>query len=1005
MSVSTLRIVQLNMGRASSVSDQLLEYCQRMDTDIALVQEPYTCRGRLTGFEVAPFRCFLSKATRRRGRAEFLDYGAAIIVFNPDLVVVARDAGTIENFVSVDLDCGTMGTTTLISGYFKYRTPTAVHVTALGHLYQSASADVLIALDANAFSTRWFSRRNDRRGEVLTTWLDTHGLSTANRRSPHTTFNGPRGRTNIDVTVCGGRTHERLKDWEVIPGITSSDHQAIVYGLEVQTRVFVHRPSRFNLQEKNYATFKLDFLARSMRRTESTDMEEMAQEVLEDITGAATAYAPRRQIKRRVRPPWWSPDLTKARKEVRAAARQISVHGDRAEFSAKRNAYTALLRKNKIRTWRSFCTLEGKQPWGKLYRWMRNGGRPPPAIVLMRHPDGTACRDIDESVDILLNELIPNDPQHQTDRRLMPETGDLIQITEAELRNMAWSIAPNRAPGNDGVTGKMIRVLWPHLASRMLEIVNKCLRAAQFPSSWKEAQVVPILKGQDRDVRLPKSYRPVSLLPVLGKIIEKAINLRLREQTVNNLTGRQFGFTQDRSTIDAILNMLTWSDLRPEAHVITVFLDITGAFDNLEWQALQRDLASLGVGPHLRALIADYLSGRTATMCIGGVAKTVRVTKGCPQGSILGPALWNVTMEALLRSAFPEFVTIQAYADDIAISVAANNRRTLIDRTQEALLPVLAWAAERGLKFSAQKSVAMMTKGSLTPGFTLAFGADRIATVEKAKYLGIWIDQERAYTHHVESLEGSTETLFSRLRGTLGAGWGIKRENLLILYRGVFLPKVAYGATVWAHSTASKQIIKKLGSIQRKPLLGITGAYNTTSTDALQVLAGVPPLDLEIRWIATRAEAKALPHRIRQETLDRAKGALLDEWQSRWAATKNGRWTFKIFPDVKERINLPIALCHEVTQFLSGHGNFRAKLAGFNLQPSPICACGTAEEDVEHVLFSCPLHNEHRAHLELAVHRAGYLWPCEPKILVASRRLYAATVIFAKTAAYWERPT
>ncbi|XP_060882105.1 zinc finger MYM-type protein 1-like [Metopolophium dirhodum] len=73
-------------------------------------------------------------------------------------------------------------------------------------------------------------------------------------------------------------------------------------------------------------------------------------------------------------------------------------------------------------------------------------------------------------------------------------------------------------------------------------------------------------------------------------------------------------------------------------------------------------------------------------------------------------------------------------------------------------------------------------------------------------------------------------------------------------------------------------------------------------------------------------------------------------------------------------------------QFLSGHGNFRAKLAGFNLQPSPICACGTGEEDVEHVLFSCPLHNEHRAHLELAVH----LWPCEPEIIVTSRRLYAA---------------
>lgn len=134
MSDSSLKCVQLNMGRASAVNDQLLDYCQKMAIDIALVQEPYTNRGILSGLEVAPFRCFLSKATRRRGRTEYLDHGAAIIVFNPELVVASREVNTMENFVSLDLDCGEDGVVTLINGYFKYRTPTAIHVTASGTL-------------------------------------------------------------------------------------------------------------------------------------------------------------------------------------------------------------------------------------------------------------------------------------------------------------------------------------------------------------------------------------------------------------------------------------------------------------------------------------------------------------------------------------------------------------------------------------------------------------------------------------------------------------------------------------------------------------------------------------------------------------------------------------------------------------------------------------------------------------------------------------------------------
>lgn len=101
--------------------------------------------------------------------------------------------------------------------------------------------------------------------------------------------------------------------------------------------------------------------------------------------------------------------------------------------------------------------------------------------------------------------------------------GDLGLVNEQELKKHAWALSPNRAPGIYSITAKMIRVLWPAIAPRLMKTVNECPRTAQFPNSWKAAQVIPILKGQDRDTALPKSYRPVSLLLIMGKITEKVI--------------------------------------------------------------------------------------------------------------------------------------------------------------------------------------------------------------------------------------------------------------------------------------------------------------------------------------------------------------------------------------------------------------------------------------------------------------------------------------------------
>lgn len=107
------------------------------------------------------------------------------------------------------------------------------------------------------------------------------------------------------------------------------------------------------------------------------------------------------------------------------------------------------------------------------------------------------------------------------------------------------------------------------------------------------------------------------------------------------MSNLQYGFVQGKSTTDAIKDLMSWHRRNLEKHQVAILLDISGAFDNLNWQILHYDLEKLGCSLSSREIIKSYLSNRTASIKFAGIKKTITLTKGCPQGSIFGPVLWN----------------------------------------------------------------------------------------------------------------------------------------------------------------------------------------------------------------------------------------------------------------------------------------------------------------------------------------------------------------------------
>lgn len=124
----------------------------------------------------------------------------------------------------------------------------------------------------------------------------------------------------------------------------------------------------------------------------------------------------------------------------------------------------------------------------------------------------------------------------------------------------------------------------------------------------------------------------------------------------------------------------------------------------------------------------------------------------------------------------------------------------------------------------------------------------------------------------------------------------------------------------------------------------------------------------------------------------------MDEWQSRYDNVDKGEWTKFMLPSVRLRCSLPLVLDHYTTQFLTGHGDFRAKLHKFNLSEDPICACDRKPETVKHMLIYCPRTRTARLNLIKTLRKKKVKWPPEAGAFLKSRKTYEALRTFATLA-------
>ena len=210
-----------------------------------------------------------------------------------------------------------------------------------------------------------------------------------------------------------------------------------------------------------------------------------------------------------------------------------------------------------------------------------------------------------------------------------------VEITGEKILHIIRSLDPKKAHGWDDLSINMIKLCDIEIVEPLYLIYTKCLEIGRFPSSWRKANVLPIHKKENR--QLKKNYRPISLLPICGKIFEKLMFDAIYEFLCENqlLTPNQSGFRPGDSTINQLLSIThkIYSAFEefPSRETRTVFLDISKAFDKVWHDGLLFKLKSYGISGCLFTAIKDFLNNRHQRVVLNGKSSIwSRITAGVP---------------------------------------------------------------------------------------------------------------------------------------------------------------------------------------------------------------------------------------------------------------------------------------------------------------------------------------------------------------------------------------
>ena len=413
----------------------------------------------------------------------------------------------------------------------------------------------------------------------------------------------------------------------------------------------------------------------------------------------------------------------------------------------------------------------------------------------------------------------PNLPQFSTYlTRILNHSFSFSMVSPNDISKIINNFKPKSSTGHDGLSMKLLKRISSIICDPLTLIINQSLNTGIFPEKLKIAKVLPIFKKDDEF--LLNNYRPISLLPALSKILEKVVFQQLYSffDSLNLFYSSQHGFKTLHSTETAALEFIdrTFKLLDSGKLPVTVYLDLSKAFDTLNHGILIGKLKYYGVTGTTLNWFKSYLHGRSQYVQINDVcSKTLPLQTGVPQGSILGPLLFIIYINDLMVAS-PKFEYI-LYADDSTLinslcvfrSDDTDNNGNTADCINQELKKVHDWLSANKLSLNVSKTKFMIfhfPQRKLNVQIDLQIANTPIEKVNTFDFLGLTVNENLNWNNHICKIS----TKLSKIIGILKRLHNVlPRRQLLLIYNTLFLPHINYCILAWGFSSDRIFLLQK----------------------------------------------------------------------------------------------------------------------------------------------------------------------------------------------------
>ncbi|KAL5598390.1 uncharacterized protein BROUX77_006224 [Berkeleyomyces rouxiae] len=317
-----------------------------------------------------------------------------------------------------------------------------------------------------------------------------------------------------------------------------------------------------------------------------------------------------------------------------------------------------------------------------------------------------------------------------------------------------------KAPGPDGMNAKIIQIAFEAHPAPFLSVYKALSRLGIHPTLWKQATGIVLAKDGKADYSVVKSYRIISLLNCLGKVLEKVFATRLGYlancHDSSLLDDTQLGGRKQRSAMDAALVYVSHLQKVKEMKLVpsTLFLDVKGAFDHVSKPCLMRSLRELGLPLVFRKWVASFLQDRTVGLHIEGQPFPMTpVNIGIPQGSPISPLLFLLYARHIVARVAGDTPQLQlSYIDDFSVTVASKSPRRSAALLEELVTELRAKARDYGIEFEESKTELIhYTDAAKWASQTVRVGDVTVRPQKMVKWLGFHFDNRLSFKQHVQA--------------------------------------------------------------------------------------------------------------------------------------------------------------------------------------------------------------------------------------------------------------